>query len=306
MKRSPAIYGSIIILVLSLTRAYADEKEIHKLLSLPEKKIDIGIAALIIAKDIFPDLDVNAYSQKIDEMVAGARFLTKGRMGPDYRVKALNTYFFKIAGIKYDYSDPYGKNTRNRYIDGVLDRKRGNCASMPVLYLAIAQRLGYPVYAVAAPDHLFLRYVIPDFKENNIEATGGGGYSSNEEYIRDFQISKIGIKSGAYLRTLSHRELLAELVSENAGYWIEKGDIKKGIRYLELCVKINPHSPEITGNLGAAYYRYRMSLPEAEGQEFIEKGYSYKRKAKEMGVVRLPQEEYIKQVKKKAKEETKK
>ncbi|MBI3377384.1 MAG: hypothetical protein HY035_03130 [Nitrospirae bacterium] len=300
MKNLVSLYTAILIAAFLSGQAFADENAIIRLLSLPEEKIDVGKTALIIAKDIYPEIDVNAYSAKIDAMVSNVRILTKGSSDPDYRIRALNTYLYKIVGIKYDFSDPFGKNTKNRYINGVLDSKRGNCVSIPILYLAIAQRLGYPVYAVAAPEHLFLRYVDPIFKDQNIEATGGGGYSSDKEYIKNFQISKAGIKSGTYLKTMSHRALVADMVSQLAGYWIEKGDFRRAIRYLEKCVKISPNSAEINSNLGKSYWLYGKTMRLDEAYEYFRKGDFYFKKGKALGLVKLPQEDYIAEVKRKA------
>lgn len=288
--------------LVSESFAASVENKIEELLALPEEKIDIGIASLIISKDIFPDLDVNAYSAKIDNMVSSARNLTKGSTDPDYRIRALNTYLFKVEGIQYDFADPYGKNIKNRYINGILDGKKGNCVSMPILYLAVAQRLGYPVYAVGAPDHLFLRYLDPNFREQNIEVTGGGGYVSNEKYIIDFQISEKGIKSGSYLKAMTHRELLADIITSNAVYWGRHGNIKKAIRYLERCYKISPTSAEINDCLGRAYLTYSKDLEGKEAEKYKTKGLFYKERAVELGLVRLPTEDYIKQLRKKATE----
>lgn len=295
----------MMLLIFSAHQAYSadSEKEMDKLLALPEEKIDIGMAALIIAKDIFPEIDVKAYSARIDNLVTKAKILTKGRIDPDYRIRALNTYLFKVEGIKYDFADPYGKNIRNRHINGILDSKKGNCVSIPILYLAVAQRLGYPVYAVGAPDHLFLRYVDSNLKEQNIETTGGGAYAPNKQYIKDFKISEKGIKSGSYLKTMTYRELLADLVADNAVYWNMHGDIKKAIRYLELCNKINPNSAEINDLLGRAYLIYSKNLAVDEAGEYKTKGLFYKEKAIELGLVKLPTEDYINQLKKKSSEE---
>ncbi len=192
---------------------------------------------------------------------------------------------------------------KNRLINGILDSKKGQCVSTPLLYIAIAQRLGYPVYAVSVPDHFFVRYVDPNLKLQNIETTGGGGYSSDEAYIRDFHISEQGIKSGAYLKTMSHRELLADLIAGNAIHWGLQGDIKKAISYLERCAKMNPTAPGIIDNLGRAYLTFAKSLSGREAEEYWAKGMSFKEKARKLGLVRLPREEYIQMVKKKAKEE---
>ena len=171
------------------------EKEIDKLLSLPEEKIDIGMAALIIAKEIYPNLDIKAYSAKLDALVANVRLLTKGSLDPDWRVRVLNTYLFKTEGFNYDKDDVYVAKTENRYLNGILDTKKGSCVTLPLLYQAVAQRLGYPVYKVSAPMHFFLRYVDPKYREQNIEATSGGGYNPDEEYIEVLQVSKAALKA---------------------------------------------------------------------------------------------------------------
>jgi len=180
---------------------------------MPEDSIDIGMAALTIAKVVYPDLDIKAYSAKIDEMVEKVRILTHGSTDPDYRVRVLNTYLYKMQGFKYDPSEidvetEKSKNLEDQFLNGILDTKMGNCVTMPMLYIAVAQRLGYPVYAVVAPDHYFVRYIDPHLKRQNIEATAGG-YVSDGEYIYTLHVSKKGLESGAYMRTLTYREYVA-------------------------------------------------------------------------------------------------
>ena len=280
---------TIIFFQSRLAFASDFEKEIESLFSLPEEKIDIGITALTLAKEIYPEIDIDVYSALIDYEVGRARTMTNGCTDPDYRIRVLNTLLFQIIGIKYDLADPEGENFKNRTLNGLLDRRKGNCASMPILYIAIAQRLGYPVYAVPVPDHLFVRYVDSNLNEQNIEASGGGGYISDEDYIKELQISEKGIKSGAYLRPLTRKELLARQVTENAIYWGQHGDIKRAIKYLELSLNASPSSPEINDRLGRAYLLYSKSLEGEEAKEYVTKGNFYKSKAIDLGLVMPPQ-----------------
>jgi len=68
----------------------ANSSKIAELLELPEDRIDIGIAALTFAKEVFPNIDIEAYSKKLDLLAAKVRRLTKGRQDPDGRIRALN------------------------------------------------------------------------------------------------------------------------------------------------------------------------------------------------------------------------
>ncbi len=143
--------------------------ELEYLARLPNSDINIGTLALILASEIFPNLDIPLYNAQLDAMVEEIRRLTGNSTDPDYRIRVMNTYLYLDQQFHYDKEDMYGHRLTNRYLNGILDTGAGSCTTMPLLYLAIAQRLDYPVYPVAAPQHLFLRYVDPTLKEQNIE-----------------------------------------------------------------------------------------------------------------------------------------
>jgi regulator of sirC expression with transglutaminase-like and TPR domain len=171
----------------------AFSKDVRDFLELPESQIDTGRAALTFGREVYPRVDVATYSQQIDGMVREARFVVARyarQDDPESIIRALNTYLYKIYRVSYDNS-PQSRNKRqNFFLHNVLDTREGNCLSIPMLYMAIAQRLGYPVYAVMVPDHSFLRFVDPRLKEQNIELSGGAGYSPDEEYAFSLNVSQ--------------------------------------------------------------------------------------------------------------------
>ena len=229
------------------------DAELERLASLPEDQIDTGQVALILATEPFPGLDVPSYSAQLDRMAMEIRQLTKGSTDPDYRIRAMNTYLYKRQGFHYDHDDPYAQQLTNRYLNGILTTNTGSCTTMPLLYLALAQRLGYPIYPVAAPQHLFCRYVHGDGTHDNIEATSGGGLSSDDEYIRDLEIPAQGIKSGAYMKTMTRRQLVGDLIAENGTYWARQQDLPRTIRYWLITVRFNPEAAEVWQLLGHGY-----------------------------------------------------
>jgi hypothetical protein len=65
-------------------------------------------------------------------------------------------------------------DSQDVFIHGLLGEKRsGTCSSMPVLYVAIGRRLGYPLKLVTTKAHLFVRWDEGD-KSFNIEGTSMG------------------------------------------------------------------------------------------------------------------------------------
>jgi tetratricopeptide (TPR) repeat protein len=139
------------------------------------------------------------------------------------------------------------------------------------------------------PDHSFLRFVDPRLKEQNIELSGGAGYSPDEEYAFNLNVSQKAIRSGAYLRTLSRRHYLGVLLMQNALAFVEQGDVDRAIRYLEKADEVDPKNVYFTRNLAAMWIekvRQQSSVEVAEKYRRI--AYSYRAKADEMGWTRDP------------------
>ena len=105
-------------------------------------------------------------------------------------------------------------NPRDLFVHGVTEAEHeGTCASLPVLYVAIGRRLGYPLKLVECKGHLFVRW--EDAKERfNIEGTNRGlNCYPDQEYMEwPWPISKDELETGMYMKSLSpKRELSAFL-----------------------------------------------------------------------------------------------
>lgn len=264
----------------------AATSEIDKILALPEKKIDVGLAALTLAKEIYPEIDVAEYSRRLDTLAFKVRQLTNDSQDPETRIRALNTVLHLQEGFRYDHSPDARSNHDNYFLNGILDKKFGTCATMPLLYLAVGQRAGYPIYPVAAPDHMFVRYVDSSFQEQNIETTSGGKYFPDESYIRGFSVSQAGLKSGSYLRTMSYRELLGNLIVANALVFGHQGKAYRSIGYLEKAIELDPKFADYYDNQEIAYLAIsKVADSEEWAAKYREKAKQYGLKAKKLGFV---------------------
>lgn len=263
---------------------------VRAVLELPEKCIDTGRAALVFGTEIYPAIDVEAYSRKIDALAMEAgglvrRYAANGE--PDAVIRALNTWYYKVWGVRYD--DEGKARQENYFLHNILDSRRGNCISMPMLYMAIAQRLGYPVYGVLAPEHSFLRFVDPRLKEQNIELTAHAGYEPDEGYAFRLNISSKAIKSGAYLRTLTRRQYLGVLILQNAIVLSNRGELDRSIRYFEFAADRDPQEVYYIKNLQTLWSRKSKAAATPEWtQKYREISYRYFLRAEEMGWTRDP------------------
>jgi len=170
---------------------------------------------------------------------------------------ALSEVFYHREGFRYDHSADAMMSLPDLFLPGILARKIGTCSSMPLLYMAVAQRLGVQMYVVQAPQHNFLRVVDPRSTVRNFEATSGGPIS-DAHYIEEEHIPAAAVKSGAYMRTLTHHQYLAELLGINAGIWRREGQEGRAIAYYERALQIDPRSPNAVAGLMGIYLNKSM------------------------------------------------
>jgi hypothetical protein len=111
-------------------------------------------------------------------------------------------------------NEPDFRNSKDLFINGMIDDDNGGtCASMPVLYVAVGRRLGYPLKLVQTKAHLFVRWENAATNERfNIEATASGGMDSYpDDYYRRWPLKRTDAerREGVYLHSLSPAEELA-------------------------------------------------------------------------------------------------
>ncbi len=113
--------------------------------------------------------------------------------------------------FQYDLSDPFGRKPANRLLSTYLVTHRGNCVSMPILFVALAQRLGLHATLSTAPGHMFVKYTDDvTGKTFNLETTSGA-YPARDVWIRKIMpMTDQAIANGLYMKdVLSGKEALA-------------------------------------------------------------------------------------------------
>lgn len=116
------------------------------LVALPDGEIPLDEAALLIAAEARPDLDVAAEIGRLDELAAGCKEPT---------LDGLTHHLFTELGFRgnaENYGDP-----DNSYLDQVVRRRVGIPITLSVLTMEIGRRLGVPLDGVGMPGHFLVR-----------------------------------------------------------------------------------------------------------------------------------------------------
>ena len=103
-------------------------------------EFDLAEASLLVAEDVYPDVDLEGTLEQLDRMAMTVRGRLAMDAFPEQKVLALNHHLFHelgFAGNVDDYYDP-----RNSYLNEVLARRTGIPLTLSIVYLEVGRRLG--------------------------------------------------------------------------------------------------------------------------------------------------------------------
>jgi regulator of sirC expression with transglutaminase-like and TPR domain len=125
-----------------------------------EEDVDLARAALLIAAEEYPDLDVDACLARIDGLADGVRGRLSGDEGPAGVLAAINGHLYRELGFRGNRAEYY--DPRNSYLNDVIARRTGIPITLAVLYQAVAARLGHRLVGINLPMHFMLAWPLVD------------------------------------------------------------------------------------------------------------------------------------------------
>ena len=103
------------------------------LAALDESVFPLDRAALAIALEEYPDLDIGSYLSQLDTLAARVEVLLGDDRSPLNVLEALNEVLFIQEGLRGNTEDYY--DPRNSFLNAVLETKNGIPISLSVIYL---------------------------------------------------------------------------------------------------------------------------------------------------------------------------
>lgn len=112
-------------------------------------------AALAISWEEYPHIDLSSYRDALDGMASDLRQRIQGINYPLKVISEINRYLFEeqnFCGNEHNYYDP-----RNSFLTDVISRRLGIPLTLSIVYMAIGDRIGFPLEGVSLPGHFILR-----------------------------------------------------------------------------------------------------------------------------------------------------
>jgi regulator of sirC expression with transglutaminase-like and TPR domain len=247
----------------------------------PEGAVDLSEAALLIAKEEYPDLAVDQYLARLDQMAAAMPDRAGSTRDPHRLIAALNDYLFRVQGFHGDrenYSDP-----RNSFLNDVLDRRTGIPITLSVVYMEVARRIGLRLHGVGMPGRFLVKYAGAD-EEILIDAFEGGALLSPGDCQRLLDRLYEGKRAFEphFLATVGTRQILFRMLSNLKVIYFNGHDYARALSVVERLLILHPDSATEIRDRGllslqlrryaeaaADLDRYLRQAPQAEDSETI-------------------------------------
>ncbi|MBP8303191.1 MAG: tetratricopeptide repeat protein [Phycisphaerae bacterium] len=226
-------------------------RSMPQVLALDDSQVDLATAALIVSEKWSDVVQGLRYRDTLDAMALEiqSRLEARGLQADHQAIPVINQYLFEELGFS---AVPHANDPNDLFLHSVLDRRKGYCLSLSVLYLCLGERLGLPLYGVVVPGHFFVRYESGRIRFN-IETTVMGGHPTDEHYRAANRVPEDD--QGIYLRNLTKQQTLACLFNNFGVVYLDMNRLDLAVEALELGVRIVPNLAEVRTNLAFAYLR---------------------------------------------------
>ena len=209
-----------------------------------DERIDLVRASLTIAQTEYPDLDVDAYCARIEDLARRVKRLVPAVGDPSESMGALNRVLFEEEGFRGNTKDYY--DPRNSFLNDVLDRQLGIPITLAVVYMEVAHRVGFPLVGVGLPGHFLLKHYDVEGGEVLIDPFNRGSILSAMDCQRRLDQLYGGQMplQPEFLMAVSRRQVLVRMLNNLKSIYLSSRNFRKALPIVDLILAIYPRSPE--------------------------------------------------------------
>lgn len=204
--------------------------------------MSLARAALLVAKEEYPQLSVELYLARLDQVAEEVKDRLANETAPLLVLDELIRTLYvrrKFSGNRDAYYDP-----RNSFLNDVLDRCTGIPLTLGIVLLEIGWRLELPLEGVNFPDHFLVRYtggelrlLIDPFDAGKIR------FEDQAQELLDQRYGGVVTMREQFLKTASKRDMLIRLLTNLKGIYVKIDDDRRALAVVERLLMITPTAP---------------------------------------------------------------
>ena len=226
-------------------------------------QFNLAEASLLLAHDAYPNLRVDEFLGRIDEIAATVRGRFAADAFPEQRIVALNKYLFGELGFAGEvdrYYDP-----RNSYLNDVIERKRGIPITLSILYIEIGRRIGLALHGVSFPGHFLVKMKVRR-GQLVLDPFSGGEPQGVEDLKKRLEqvlppkqqpVSDID----PYIQAASSQQIIARMLRNLKVIFTQSGALEQTLAVQNRMLLVNPEAVEELRDRGLVYQKLDCFRP---------------------------------------------
>ncbi len=207
--------------------------------------IPLAEAALAVAAEEYPGLDVSTYLRAVDALASRveARLLPPPRPAAAV-LSAVKSVLFEEEGFRGNQAAYY--DPRNSFLNEVLDRKLGIPITLSILYIEVAGRCGLPLQGVGFPGHFLVKCpASAGTGELFIDPFNGGDVLGHDECMARFRGALHGREfDPRFLEAVGPSQILTRMLHNLKKIYVESSDDVRALWVIDRLLLLQPGNLE--------------------------------------------------------------
>ena len=113
--------------------------------------------AVYISQFQYPNASFESVLQSIDKISGDIYLSSQNQLSAIEKVRLLNYVIYELNNFNRNTANFY--SPQNSFINQVIETRKGNPISLGIIYLAVAHKVGLPIYGVNLPKSFILAYL---------------------------------------------------------------------------------------------------------------------------------------------------
>ena len=256
--------------------------DFERMVKRPEPSLDLARAALLVAAESDPRVDVDAQVHTLESWAAELRARIEPGWNNLQKLARLRRYVFEDLGFRGEQQDYYSPS--NSLLHEVMQRRRGIPLTLSIVFMELGWRIGMPLVGVGFPGHFLVR--LPVEPGDLLLDPYSEGRSLSRDDVRGLleQATRGRMEfDEALLASISKRDMIARLLLNLKGAYLREQRDEEALAAVDRLLVLHPgDTTEVRDrglllyrlqHFGAAYdalRRYLDHAPEVSDREQIE------------------------------------
>ena len=220
----------------------------------PEPALDLARAALLVAAESDPRMDIDGQLHTLESWAAELR----GRLEPGWnnlqKLARLRNFVFEELGFRGDHQDYFSPS--NSLLHEVMERRLGVPLTLSIIFMELGWRIGIPFEGVGFPGHFLVR--LTGEPRDLVLDPFNHARTMHEEDCRQLLREVTGGRlefDGRLLASVTKRDIITRLLLNLKGAYLRAKQDEGALAAVERLLLIHPEDMDEVRDRGLLLFR---------------------------------------------------